>query len=136
VTDAAGRLLVLYDGECGFCAWGLAWLLRWDRAGLLRPASIQGEEGERVLAGMPAQARLSSWHVLDERGRLRSGGAALATVLELLPGGGVLAALARAQPRATELGYRWVADHRTSLSRVVSSAAKRRARALIAARMH
>jgi predicted DCC family thiol-disulfide oxidoreductase YuxK len=136
VTGAGSRPLVLYDGECGFCAWGVAWLLRWDRARRLRAVPIQSEEGARVLAGVPAALRLESWHVADEHGRLYSAGAALAPVLEELPGAGPLAVLARGCPRATEVGYRFVAEHRVSLGRVVPTASKRRARVLIAARMH
>jgi predicted DCC family thiol-disulfide oxidoreductase YuxK len=136
VAGAAEQLLVLYDGECGFCAWTLAWLLRWDRAQRLRAVPIQSEEGARVLAGMPAERRLSSWHVAEPRGRLRSAGGAFAVVLDELPGGASLAALARSHPLASEHVYRFVADHRTALGRLVPRASKRRARDLIAARMH
>ena len=31
MSRSAGHL-VLYDAECRFCCWSLAWLLRWDRA--------------------------------------------------------------------------------------------------------
>jgi predicted DCC family thiol-disulfide oxidoreductase YuxK len=30
-TALVGRWIVLYDADCGFCNWLLAWLLRWDR---------------------------------------------------------------------------------------------------------
>jgi predicted DCC family thiol-disulfide oxidoreductase YuxK len=136
VADGRSRLLVLYDGECGFCAWGVAWLLRWDRARRLRAIPIQSEEGARVLAGVPPALRLTSWHVADEHGRLYSGGAALGPVLEEIPRAGPLAALARSCPRATEATYRFVAERRVSFGRLVPSAAKQRARVLIAARMH
>jgi predicted DCC family thiol-disulfide oxidoreductase YuxK len=136
VTGGEGRVVVLYDGECGFCAWALAWLLRWDGAKRLRAQSIQSEEGARVLAGMPAEQRLSSWHAAEPGGPLRSAGAAFPIVLDRLPGGRPLAALARTYPRASERAYRIVADHRAGLGRIVPSSSKRRARVLIAARMH
>jgi predicted DCC family thiol-disulfide oxidoreductase YuxK len=136
VAGAAERLLVLYDGDCGFCAWGVAWLLRWDRGRRLEPLAIQSEEGARVLAGMALEQRLASWHVAAEHGRLRSGGAALEPVLRALPGGGALAAVAHVRPRATEQAYRWVADRRAGLGRLIPRASKDRARVLIASRMH
>jgi predicted DCC family thiol-disulfide oxidoreductase YuxK len=135
VARAREPLLVLYDGDCGFCAWALAWLLRWDRAQRLRPVAIGSEEGARLLAGMPPERRLASWHACDAHGLVRSGGAALAHVLWRVPGGGPLADLAQRFPRATEAGYAWVAEHRSCLGKLVSAAGERRARALIAARM-
>jgi predicted DCC family thiol-disulfide oxidoreductase YuxK len=134
VPDAPQRLLVLYDRECGFCAWGLAWLLRFDRARQLQPVAIQSEEGARLLADMPAQERLSSWHACDARGVRHSAGAAFAPVLARLPAGRPLAALAVRFPRATQSLYSWVAAHRNALGRPLSGASKVRARALIATR--
>jgi predicted DCC family thiol-disulfide oxidoreductase YuxK len=136
VAGGQGRLLVFYDDECGFCAWGLAWLLRWDRRHELSPVAIQSARGSRALSGVPVQRRLASWHVCDQGGRLSSAGGALVPVLARVPGGGPLAALAARFPRATEAGYGWVAAHRAGLGRFVSPAARRRARALIARRMH
>ena len=69
-------MLILYDRDCGFCAWALAALLRRDPCGRLRVATIQGAEGERLLAAIPPERRLASWHVVDDEDRLRSGGAA------------------------------------------------------------
>lgn len=129
-------VVVLYDDTCGFCAWALAWLLRWDGGRRLRAQPIQSEEGARVLAGMPAEQRLASWHAAEPGCRLRSAGAAFPVVLDQLPGGRPLAALARTYPHASERVYRLVADHRTGLGRIVPSSSKRRARVLIAARMH
>jgi predicted DCC family thiol-disulfide oxidoreductase YuxK len=129
------NLLVLYDGHCGFCEWCMAWLLRADRARRLQPVAIQSERGQRLLAGMSEPQRLESWHVCDGDGLLASGGAGLPYVLALLPAGGVAAALARRLPRRVERAYRWVAAHRTELSRLVPRGGKARARRLIAARM-
>ena len=127
-------MLILYDRDCGFCAWTVATLLRRDHRGALRVATIQGAEGERGLAGMPAGRRLASWHLVDDDGRLHSGGAGLPVVFEVLPGGRPLAAVLRRMPRLTERGYAWVAAHRTTLSKPVPARAKARARALIAER--
>jgi predicted DCC family thiol-disulfide oxidoreductase YuxK len=127
-------MIVLWDRDCGFCAWTLALLLRWDRSGALRPAAIQGPEGDRLLAGMPPEERLASWHAVDGDGVVRSGGAGLSAVFERLRGGRVLARATAAQPSVTDAAYRWVAAHRSQLSRLIGAGAKERARRLIAAR--
>jgi predicted DCC family thiol-disulfide oxidoreductase YuxK len=128
-------LAVLYDGECGFCAWGVAWLLRLDRARQLRPLAIQSEAGARLLAELPEARRLASWHTREQGGPLLSGGAALAPVLARLPMGAPLAALVRRFPRASESLYGLIAAHRAGLGRLVPAASKERARALISARI-
>jgi predicted DCC family thiol-disulfide oxidoreductase YuxK len=133
---AGERLLVLYDDQCGFCAWCMAWLLRADRARRLAPVAIESEQGRRLLAGMPQQQRLASWHVCDDGGLLASGGAGLAHVLARLPAGAPAAALARRMPRASERAYGWVAAHRVGLGKLLPRASKARARVLIASRMH
>jgi predicted DCC family thiol-disulfide oxidoreductase YuxK len=102
-------MLILYDRDCGFCAWTVAWLLRWDRRGALRAATIQGPEGAARLAHLDPDARLASWHIAGPDGRIRSGGAGLAPVLAALPGGRPLAALAARTPHATARAYDWVA---------------------------
>lgn len=132
---AGERLLVLYDGDCGFCAWALAWILRWDRARLLRPLAIQSEEGQRVLASIEPELRLASWHACDERGELTSGSRALPKLLGRLRGGQPLAALVHRLPGLSAAAYGWVARNRTALSRPIPDASKRRARGLIAQRM-
>jgi predicted DCC family thiol-disulfide oxidoreductase YuxK len=127
---------VFYDRDCGFCAWALSWLLRWDRAGALRPVAIQSAEGARALSELPEELRLASWHSRDEHGRVRSGSVALPGLLVRLPGGGPLAVLAARAAGLSERSYAWVASHRTGLSRFVPARSKARARALIAQRMH
>lgn len=133
---AGEQLLVLYDADCGFCAWCVGWLLRWDRRLRLRPVAIDSELGERLLSGLTEDERLKSWHVCDEHGLLASGGPALAPVLGRLPGGGAPAAVLRRCPTTVARAYRWVAQHRVALGRLVPAASKDSARALINARMH
>lgn len=127
-------MLVLWDRDCGFCAWTLSLLLRADRARLLRPAPIQGPEGDRHLAHMAPEQRLASWHLVDDDGRVRSGGEALTAVLRALPAGRPLARLTGALPAATDRAYGWVATHRTLLSRPIPAEAKERARRHVGSR--
>jgi predicted DCC family thiol-disulfide oxidoreductase YuxK len=118
VTAAERRATVLYDRDCAFCRWSLDKVLAWSR-GRLRPVEIQSEEGQRLLAPIPEDARLESWHLVTPDGELRSAGVAAAPLAAMLPGGRPLASIFRAFPRATERAYRWVATHRDLLARLL-----------------
>jgi predicted DCC family thiol-disulfide oxidoreductase YuxK len=115
---------VVYDPDCGFCRVCMAVLLRWDRQGRLRPVPLFSSDADALLEGMPRATQAASWHAVDERGTVHSGGAAFAPVLEQLPRGKRLAALARRYPRPLELSYRWVADHRALVGRFVPASAR------------
>jgi predicted DCC family thiol-disulfide oxidoreductase YuxK len=112
-----GTLIVLYDGECGFCKVMLAVLLSWDRAHRLDPASIQSARGEELLTGMAEQDRLASWHLTDAEGTRYSGGAGIPVIFAALPFGAPVARLASRFERATSRVYDWVAAHRVLLGR-------------------
>jgi len=127
-------MIVLWDKDCGFCAFMLSLMLRADSGRVLQPAAIQGPEGERWLGSMPAERRLATFHAIDSQGRLTSGGDALTAVLGVLPAGRPLAALTGAVPGVTDRGYMWVAGHRRLLSRPIPARAKERARRLVARR--
>jgi len=118
VGTADDQLAVLYDRDCGFCKWALDKILAWDRRRRLRPVAIQDEEGQRLLAGIPPERRLESWH-LAAKGEVRSGGAAAPDLFAALPGGRPIAAVLRAFPRLTDGAYRWVAGHRDLLARML-----------------
>jgi len=108
--------VILYDRDCGFCKWSLDKILLWDRRGRLRPAAIQSEEGERLLASIDPRERLDSWHLVEPGGRVVSAGAAAEPLARLLPGGRPLAFLFGSFPNATERAYRWVSGHRGTLA--------------------
>ena len=131
---ADGRWIVLYDGDCGFCKWLLAGLLRWDRGGRTAPIALQSPEAAGLLADLEPDERMASWHLISPAGERRSGGAAAAPLLRLRPGGAAPAAVVARMPRLTDRGYRWVAAHRTGLSKFVPKRAKRRAAERVRAR--
>ena len=118
---------VLYDADCGFCTWLLSGLLRWDRAIRLHPIALQRPEAEDLLADLTPAERMASWHLISPTGARRSGGAALAPLLRLLPRGRVPAAAFARFPGLTGRGYRWVAEHRSQLSRWVPTRVKQQA---------
>jgi predicted DCC family thiol-disulfide oxidoreductase YuxK len=125
---------LLYDAGCGFCTWCLGVILAWDRRGALRPVPIAGPEGDALLADLDPATRMASWHLVPHGGPRASGGAAVAPLLRLLPGGGLGAALADRVPGAVEGAYRWVVRHRGRLGRIVGRRAVTRARRRVARR--
>src|SRR5882672_8393595 len=110
---------VLYDDDCGFCRWSVSKVAAWDRAGRLRFAPIQGEEGAATLHGVAPDRRNGSWHLITRDGGVRSAGAAVPFLLRELPGGGPLARLADAFPVTTDRAYRAVARRRRTLGRLL-----------------
>lgn len=132
--------LVLYDAECSICRALLASLLNWDRRDLLRPLPLQGTEAQALLADLAPEERMASWHLISALGRTPSGspsmpspadqrwsaGAAVPPLLQLLPGGRAPAAIFSRFPGMTERGYRWIAGHRSTLSRLLPERLKRR----------
>jgi predicted DCC family thiol-disulfide oxidoreductase YuxK len=129
-----GSWTVLYDADCGFCRWSLSRVLGLDRRRRLTPLALGSPAADELLADMAPEERSASWHLVSPGGRRTSAGAAAAPLFRLLPGGRVPAALFASAPGLTERAYRWVADHRSTLSRAVPSGAKRRATARIARR--
>jgi predicted DCC family thiol-disulfide oxidoreductase YuxK len=118
---------LLYDSDCGFCRWCLGKVLAWDRRHALRPMALQSEQASPLLAGMPEEQRLASWHLVDSDGAVRSAGAAFPELFRLLPGGAPLAAITSRAPRVTDRAYRWVAGNRSRWGKLVTDGAKRRA---------
>lgn len=96
--------------------------MRWDRGQRLRAVAIQSDEGQSLLAAIPAERRLDSWHLVGPDGSVRSAGGAAPPLLRLLPGGALPAALLAALPALTERAYRWVAGNRDHLGRFLSLA--------------
>ena len=127
--EAAGERpwVLIYDADCGFCNWLLSGLLRWDRAARLHPIALQRPEADDLLPELAPAQRMASWHLISPTGERRSGGAALPPLLRLLPGGRLPAAVFARFPRITDRGYRWVAEHRSQLSKWVPSSVKRHA---------
>jgi predicted DCC family thiol-disulfide oxidoreductase YuxK len=125
---------LIYDNDCGFCRWCVGKVLALDRHRAVRPVALNSTEAGRLLAGMPANELMASWHLVDEGGSIHSAGAGFEPLLRLLPGGAALASLAARFPGATERGYRMVSGHRSFFGRLVTDGAKRRADERIAAR--
>jgi predicted DCC family thiol-disulfide oxidoreductase YuxK len=128
-------LIVLYDGDCGFCRVTLAILLTWDRANRLTPVRIQSTRGDVLLADVARQDRLRSWHLIDAHGTLHSGGAGVPVIFDALPRGRPIARGASRFPAATAHIYHWVANHRVLLGRLFTGRPRAWAARVIAERM-
>ncbi|MGZ4174152.1 MAG: thiol-disulfide oxidoreductase DCC family protein [Solirubrobacteraceae bacterium] len=124
---------ILYDSDCGFCRWSLAWVLRADRGLCLRPLPIDDPRAAPLLSGLSTEQRQDSWHLVAPDGECFSAGAAAPPLLRLLPGGRGPAALLAAAPGITERAYRRVARHRGALGRRLPTGSKSRADQRIAA---
>jgi predicted DCC family thiol-disulfide oxidoreductase YuxK len=129
MTGTRPGLLVLYDGGCGFCIWTVAVLLRLDRRHRLTTGSIQDNRAR--LGPMPDAQALNSFHAVDERGGVRSAGAALAAVLSALPVGRPFGLLLGRVPRTADRLYYLVATRRAPLARLIPERSKQRARELV-----
>jgi predicted DCC family thiol-disulfide oxidoreductase YuxK len=119
------RWTVLYDGNCGFCKWMLAGLLRFDPDRKLRPLALGTPEADELLSELTPDQRNASWHLVSPDGVRRSAGDAAPALFDLLRGGSVPAKLLAAGQPVTNRAYNWVATHRVQLSRFVPSGAKR-----------
>ena len=60
--------------------------------GTVGPIALQRPEADDLLADLTPAERMASWHLISPTGVRRSGGAAVAPLLRLLPGGRVPAA--------------------------------------------
>lgn len=113
------QCVLLYDEDCSFCRWSLDKILAWDRGKRLRPVPIQSAEGSHLLAPVPADARLDSWHLVLADGRVLSAGVAAQHLARLLPGGRPLAAVFGTFPGVIERCYQLVVCHRDDLARLL-----------------
>lgn len=127
------KAALLYDSDCGFCRYSAAIVLRLDERRRLRPVSIQSVEGQRLLAPIPSERRLDSWHLVFEDGAVYSAGEAFAPLARLLDHPAGARTLTRAR-WMMDRGYRLVADKRSRLGPLISQGAKERADRLIAER--
>jgi predicted DCC family thiol-disulfide oxidoreductase YuxK len=120
-------VIVLYDAECGFCRWAMAWAMRRDSRHVLVAVPIQAPRGAELLVDLAPSERLRSAHVVRNDGVLRSGGAAAAEVMSVLPSTRALGRLAGRLPVTTALLYSAVAARRRSFGRLVGKRARQRA---------
>ena len=122
-SEPGAGALLLYDGDCGFCAASVQLVLRHDRRRTLRFASLQGPTGAAIRARHPELAAVDSviWvddagHAGAERVTVRSA-AALRVARYLGRGWRVLGILGWLVPRPVrDAAYDLIARHRMRLT--------------------
>lgn len=65
----AGGPIVLYDGDCGFCAWAVQWILAHERDHAIVFAPLQGATAAALRARYPAVPTAIDSVVLVDAGR-------------------------------------------------------------------
>ena len=111
--------IILYDGVCGLCNRLVKFLLKHDKDGRLRFASLQSEFAEKVLSRHGFDAKdLDTVHVVENYDRpgervLQRSDAILRAGRELGGFWGTSSSIAKIVPRAIrDLVYRFVATNR------------------------
>ena len=120
------RLTLLFDADCGFCGRTAMLLHRLDRDQVLRIVPLQ-RAAERLPDAPSAERLLDVIHVRDEQGRWTIGGAAWLLIMDEVPALRPVGRLVRTKPvrPLVEPAYRWIADHRWLLSRLLGARACR-----------
>jgi predicted DCC family thiol-disulfide oxidoreductase YuxK len=116
---ADGRLLVLYDADCGVCSHSAGVLDRLDHGRRLRLVPLQ--DADTVVDAPPVEALLEAMHVRDPEGRWSVAGAAWIRIAAEVPLLRPLAVAARLAPvrLLAEWAYARVARNRHRISRVL-----------------
>ena len=113
-----GRLLVLYDADCGICTRTARVLRRLDHGRRLRLLPLQDAGG--IADAPPMDVLLCSIHVRDGRGRWTAAGAACLRIADEIPLLRPLAMVGRLVPsRVVEWAYAHIAGNRHRLSRLL-----------------
>lgn len=92
-------LILLYDGVCGLCDRSVQFILRHDRTGTMRFATLQGALGESARKRLPQLAGVDSVILLHPGGAWVRSTAVLEVLRYLGSGWGVLGALGYLLPR-------------------------------------
>ena len=121
---------LLYDADCGFCRTVLGAILMRDRELRIRPVALQDALAAELLPEMSEEDRFASFHVVDESGTIRSGGAALLPLADALRAAALRSALASV-PALTDAAYRLVAANRARIGPAIPGGWTRRADATI-----
>jgi predicted DCC family thiol-disulfide oxidoreductase YuxK len=125
LREGDGRLIVLYDADCGICTLTARYLERWDRQDRLEALPLQAAASDprpAIRSAAASHPLHDELHVVDEEtGELRSGGSAVLEIVGRLPNGRVPTLLGRLPPAAwvVGLGYGLVARNRMAISRAL-----------------
>ena len=111
-----GHAIVVFDGICHLCSGWVRFLLRRDRRGQFRFASMQSATGRGLLQAHGVDPDDPASFLLLESGIARTDSDAILRVLDRLGGPWRAARVLRIVPRVLrDPLYRWIARHRYRL---------------------
>lgn len=106
--------VILFDGHCNLCNGWVQWVLKRDRKGQYRFASLQSEFGKRLMKSHDRDPEsLESVVLLSPNGELFTHSTAALKIAEGMGGIYRLAGILRIFPRGLrDLVYNWIARNR------------------------
>lgn len=114
----AASLLVIYDGQCRFCRFGIGVIDRLDKRGVFDFCPFGHPVAEEKLSKVPQDARYESMHVVD-KDLVHSATDAARVMLRELPLGRLGVAFGLHRAYAVLARYRWllgrISPHRAAL---------------------
>lgn len=115
-VNAPGTAIIVFDGICHLCSGWVQFLLRVDRHGLYRFASMQSDTGRRLLREHGLNPDDPSSFLLLREGRACTDSDAILDVLTGLGGLWHMFGVLRLVPRVLrDPAYRFIARHRYRL---------------------
>jgi predicted DCC family thiol-disulfide oxidoreductase YuxK len=120
-------LTVLYDGECPVCSREINWYRRQAAEEDIRWLDLSRCDQAELPPGIPRQAALARFHVIEANGVPVTGAAGFARLWQAYPGLRGLAWFARlpAIRQALELGYQGFLRLRPHLGRLIPPPARK-----------
>jgi predicted DCC family thiol-disulfide oxidoreductase YuxK len=101
----AGKLAILYDGDCEMCRASLDGIRSFDASGKIEPLNLQNPDARAMFPELELKDLMEELHAVDDQGRVFRGARAINEILRLQPGLRGLLAYAWYIP-----GYAWLAD--------------------------
>jgi predicted DCC family thiol-disulfide oxidoreductase YuxK len=115
-TRDEGDPIILFDAECVLCSANAHFVLKHDKAGYFRLASMQGGVGGAIYRRHGMDPRNPSTMLIIEKGRVRQDSDAVLSIYERLGLPWRLLGILRVVPAVVrDPAYRWVARNRYRL---------------------
>lgn len=113
MNDTKDGAVILFDGVCNFCNSSVQFIIRRDRSGTFRFASLQSDKAQRLLAEQEDVPPSLDSLLLIEKGRVYTESTAVLRIAGKLDGLWKAAALLLIIPRPLRnLVYRFIARNR------------------------
>jgi predicted DCC family thiol-disulfide oxidoreductase YuxK len=114
--ERLSRPVLLYDGDCRLCRFAARAVDLIDRGRRVALLPLEDGEARQFVRRLPEEKRFASWHLVEPDGRITSGGAAAARLLDSLGHARAMRGASRLAAPVERL-YDLVATHRSTLGR-------------------